>query len=355
MVLVLSNDDVARVLNMADCMRALEEAYVEQAHGRAVNQLRYDTNMPLPQRPERQARYEFKTMMGILPSKGVSALRMSSTLNHRPIRDGVERAERLYLAPGGTTVGLIQLYSTETGEPLAFIPDGVIQGARVGGSYGLAVKYLARQGASTMGLIGSGWQARFQVASAAVARDLDSVKVYSPNAEHRARFADEVGEEYGVNIRAVDSLEEAAADVDILAAATNARAPMIRGEFVRKGMHLAAVQNEFTREAIARADVQVSHTQRNYWIFEGGEDKGQYGQPAEHGNPAWEHEKLPLLEDVIAGKVPGRTNDDQVTMFRGHGLGIQFAAVAAHVYQLAREQGLGHEIPTEWFVQTFHT
>ncbi|HLQ34044.1 MAG TPA: ornithine cyclodeaminase family protein, partial [Chloroflexota bacterium] len=189
MALMLSNDDVAQVLSMDACMAALEDAYRELAAGRAVNQLRYDTNMPLPDRPERQARYEFKTMMGILPKAGVAALRMSSTLNHRPIRYGVERAERLYLAPGGGTVGLIQLYSTETGEPLAFMPDGMVQGMRVGGTFGLAVKYLARPEASTVGLLGSGWQARFQVASTSLARKVRLFKVYSPNPEHRLQFA----------------------------------------------------------------------------------------------------------------------------------------------------------------------
>ncbi len=145
MTLVLSNEDVASVLTMDICMEALEDAYRELAEGRAVNQLRYDTNMALPERPERLARYEFKTMVGVLPKYGVAALRMSSTLNHRPIRYGVERAERLYLAPGGGTVGLIQLYSMETGEPLSFMPDGAVQGMRVGASFGLGVKYLARK------------------------------------------------------------------------------------------------------------------------------------------------------------------------------------------------------------------
>jgi ornithine cyclodeaminase/alanine dehydrogenase-like protein (mu-crystallin family) len=98
MTLVLSNDEVASILTMEACMEALEEGYQEQAEGRAVNQLRYDINMPLPERAERQARYEFKTMVGILPKAGVAALRMSSTLNHRPIRFGVERFESLLLS-----------------------------------------------------------------------------------------------------------------------------------------------------------------------------------------------------------------------------------------------------------------
>ena len=353
MTLVLSNDDVASVLTMDICMEALEDAYKELAEGRAVNQLRYDTNMPLPGRPERLARYEFKTMVGILPKSGVAALRMSSTLNHRPIRYGVERAERLYLAPGGSTVGLIQLYSTETGEPLAFLPDGVVQGMRVGASFGLGVKYLARKNASVVGLLGSGWQARFQVASAGVARNLTLVKVYSPNREHREQFVHEVGERYRVNIRPVDSVEEAARDVDILIAATNARAPIVTGDLVQKGMHVTAVQNEISNEALSKADILVSHTEKNYLIYSGG--KGQYGEMVTHGSTKLEYGKMLLLDQVIAGKVKGRSRDDEVTMFRGHGLGLQFAAVGAKVYELAKRRGLGHEIPTEWFTQTLHT
>ncbi len=353
MTLVPSNEDVASVLTMAICMEALEKAYRELAEGRAVNQLRYDTNMPLPGRRERLARYEFKTMVGILPKSGVAALRMSSTLNHRPIRYGVERAERLYLAPGGSTVGLIQLYSTETGEPLAFLPDGVVQGMRVGASFGLGVKYLARKNASVVGLLGSGWQAQFQVASAAVARNLSLVKVYSPNREHREQFAHEIGERYRVKIRPVESIEEASRDVDILIAATNARARIVTGDLVQKGMHVTAVQNEISDEALSKADILVSHTEKNYLIYNGG--KGQYGEMVAHGSNKLQYGKMLLLDQVIAGKVKGRSRDDEITMFRGHGLGLQFAAVGAKVYELAKKRGLGHEIPTEWFTQTLHT
>lgn len=354
MTLVLSNEDVASVLTMETCMEALEEGYKEEAGGRAVNQLRYDINMPLAERTERKARYEFKTMVGILPKAGVAALRMSSTIQVRPLVDGIERIETLFAGPGGTTVGLVQLYSTDTGEPLAFMPDGVIQGMRVGGTYGLAIKYLARANASTMGLLGSGWQARFQIAAANVGRKLSLVKVYSPNREHREEFARNVGKEYGVKIRAVDSAAEAASDVDILMAATNSRAPVITGEFVRKGMHVMAVQNELSDQAVAKADLIVAHSSKRYLMVDGG--KGQYGEPIPHMPTSVEQEGLPLLEDIIARRIPGRTRDDQVTMFQsGSGMGIQFAAVGAKVYELAKERRLGHKIPTEWFTQTLHT
>jgi len=358
MVLVLSNEDVARVLTMEACMAALEEGYRESAAGRAVNQLRYDTNMPLPRRPERSARYEFKTRVGIIPKLGVAALRMSSTLDHRPIVYGQERSERLYLAPGGTTVGMVQLYSTATGEPLAFLPDGVLQGMRVGGTYGLAAKYLARKNASTLGLLGSGWQARFQVAAASLARNLSLIKVYSPNRDHREQFAREVSAEYEVNVRAVDTPEEAADQVDIFVSATNATTAIIPGDFVRKGMHVAAVSGrELSADALARGDVVVAHSSKHYLTTFGGEGEGQYGKlvPPKWGSDE-EQAQRPLLEDIIAGKVAGRTSEDQVTIYEsGSGLGLQFAAVGAKIYELAKQQGLGQTIPTDWFVQTLHT
>lgn len=348
MVVILSNEDVGRVLTMDMCLDALEGAYIELAEGRAVNQLRYDTNMPLSDRSERLARYEFKTMTGILPGAGVAAIRLSSTLNHKPVFDGIERAERL------TNLGLIQLYSTETGEPLAIMSDGLIQGMRVGATFALAIKYLARQEASVMGLLGSGWQARFQVAAAACVRSLELVKVFSPNAEHRQRFAREVGQQYGVNVVAVSTADEAVQDVDILTAATNARAPLVNAAMVRPGMHVNAVtQDELSDEAIAKAGLLAYNTEANFLRYEGGE--GQYGKPVPHGPASVKFGELPLLEDVITGKVRGRTSDSQITMFSGNGLGIQFAAVGARVYERAKSAGLGHEIPTEWLLQTEHT
>ncbi|MBM2809813.1 MAG: ornithine cyclodeaminase family protein [Chloroflexi bacterium] len=355
MVLMLSNQDVASVLTMDACMAALEDAFVEQAHGRAINQVRYDVNLPLTARPERKARYEFKTMVGLLPKVGMSALRMSSTLNHKPVKFDVERAERLYLSPSGGVTGLIQLYSMETGEPLAFMPDGVVQGMRVGGTFGLATKHLAREDASVMGLFGSGWQARFQVAATREVRNLKLVKVFSPTLEHRERFARDVSAEYGVPVKAVESPEEAAADVDILISATNAHARLIREDYVHNGMHVAAVQNEISNEAVQKADLQVTHTSKGYWVYEGGEGRGQEGELISQLNGMWDYPELPLLEDMIVGRIPGRTSADQITMFRGHGLGIQFAAVGALAYNLARARGLGHEIPGDWFVQTEHT
>ena len=101
----------------------------------------------------------------------------------------------------------------------------------------------------------------------------------------------------------------------------------------------------------------MSHVEQNYLVHTGGPETGQYGTRTQHGSEQVEarYGAMTLLHDVVAGRVPGRTSPDQITYFGGHGLGLQFAAVGARAYQLAKQQGLGHEIPTEWFTQTLHT
>ena len=356
MTLILNNDEIAAALSMGDCVDALEDAFREQAHGRAINQIRYDVNVPLEQRTERNARYEFKTMVGVLPKAGVAALRMSSTLNHRPIVDGVERSERLFTAGQNRTVGLVQLYSVQTGEPLAIMPDGIIQAMRVGGTYGLAMKYLARADSSILGLLGSGWQARFQVAAAAYVFKLSLVKVYSPNSEHRERFANEMSELHNLKACAVASADEAVRAVDILISATNSRRPTITEEMVQPGMHIATIKSqEWSDAALAKGNLIAAVSSNEYLTYFAGE--GQYGRqiPASESRFMSSHE-LPLLEDIIAGKIAGRTRREQITMLRnGSGIGIQFAAVAGRAYAHAKELGYGREIPTDWFTQSVNT
>jgi alanine dehydrogenase len=277
MTLILNNDEVAAAVSMRDCIDALEDGFREQAHGRAINQIRYDINVPLKERPERNARYEFKTMVGVVPKFDVAALRMSSTLNHRPIVDGFERSERLFAAGGNRTVGLIQLYSVRTGEPLAFMPDGIIQAMRVGATYGLAIKYLARSDSTRMGLLGSGWQAKFQVAAAVEVRPLSVVKVYSPNPDHRGEFARCMSEQHGLNVAAVSSAQDATSDVDILISATNSREPTIAESMVQKGMHIAAIKSqEWTDATLAKGDLVVAVSANEYLTYWAGE--GQYGR-----------------------------------------------------------------------------
>jgi ornithine cyclodeaminase/alanine dehydrogenase-like protein (mu-crystallin family) len=218
------------------------------------------------------------------------------------------------------------------------------------------MKYLARADSSSLGLLGSGWQARFQVAAAAHVFKLSLVKVYSPNAEHRDQFASEMSELHHLRVSAVSSVEEAVRDVDILISATNSRAPTITQEMIQPGMHIAAIKSQEWNDAtLAKGDLIAAVSANEYLTYYAGE--GQYGRQIPASESTFMNDRqLPLLEDIIAGKVAGRTRRDQITMLRnGSGIGIQFAAVAAKAYERAKELRYGREIPTDWFTQAVNT
>jgi len=264
-------------------------------------------------------------------------------------------------------VGLVQLFSFETCEPLAIFPDSYLQKVRVAATSGIAAKYMARENCRRMGLLGSGWQASAHAEAFCAVRPLEEIRVYSPNPDHRSEFAGEIANKMGIKVQAVDSPIEIF-DADIVVAATNSKEPVIHGKYLSKGTHFSSIgPYEVDAEAIEKADLLVIHSRERYQTRIAGE--GQFGELV-YGNPYvpseydWENHilsrlnlnRIPLLEDVVSGNVKGRTDESQITFFLNvQGLGLQFAAVGGRVYQLALEKGLGREIPTEWLTQTTNT
>ena len=172
MTLILSNNDVNKVLNMPDCLAILEDAYRGLHAGTAITRRRSDCITPT----EREdAVYGFKTMDGVIPSQGVSAVRLNSDIVTWPTVEGTMRRVKVPAAPNDRWVGLVLLFSTSNGEPLAIMPDGVVQRTRVGATNGLGIKYMARENADTIGILGSGWQAGTQLMAACSVRDIKSI------------------------------------------------------------------------------------------------------------------------------------------------------------------------------------
>src|SRR5215212_29319 len=208
-MLLLSNEDTEELLSMNDCMAALEEAYRELAHERAVSAARSDA-VSATTHPD--AVYSLKLMGGVIPSVGVGAVRLNSDI----ISFGEKRQEKLQLAPGNRYTGLVLLFSSHTGEPLAIFPDGVLQRMRVGAASALGVKYMARPDAATVGLIGAGWQAGGQVMAITAIRKIEVIRCYSPTREKREAFFNEMSERSGVAVQAVATPEEAVREAGIV-------------------------------------------------------------------------------------------------------------------------------------------
>src|SRR5712671_2971421 len=209
MTLILSNQDVETLLTMRDCIEVLEEVYVELSEGRGVNRRRSDCLVPSTR--DDGALYSLKSMDGVIPKLGIGAVRIDSDIVTFPRRGNNIRREKVPAAPNGRYVGLVLLFSSENGEPLAILPDGVMQRMRVGAANGLGIKYLARSNATTVGILGCGWQAGAQLMAACAVRKIASVRCFSPTKERREAFATEMSALLGIEVTAVDQPETAIA------------------------------------------------------------------------------------------------------------------------------------------------
>jgi len=365
-MLILSNEEIESLLTMELALKSLERAYIGQARGTAVNRPRSD--LYLPGIREGSA-YAFKTMEGGLTESKIVALRLNSDTIRWQERENRVVKDKLPTAPGKKWVGLIQLFSTETGEPLAMFPDGVIQRMRVAATSALAAREMARQDAAVMAIFGSGWQAGAHVPAFCAVRNLKKINVYSPTQANREKFAKEMEKLVGIPVEPMTSAAEAAKNADILVAATNAITRVIEPEWMKPGVHATCVKDcELGEATIHKADRVVIHAcnfaPENY-IAGFGDAKIAAHDPvdfirgakksARETAPAPFWATAPELKDVMGGRVPGRKSADEVTCFINNiGLGIQFAAVGSAIYSEAKARGIGKEIPTDWFLESVH-
>jgi ornithine cyclodeaminase/alanine dehydrogenase-like protein (mu-crystallin family) len=222
MTLILNNDDVKSVLTMEMTMRALEEAYQELAQNEAVCRPRIDIQIPTKD-PEKI--YQWGTMEGGSVS-GYFAIRMKSDVIYEQEYQGTRTQEKYCVRPG-KFCGLILLINIQNGEPVALINDGYLQHMRVGADSGIGVKYMAREDARVVGMMGSGGMARTHIEAFFLARKIDRVQVYSPTRAHRLEYAREITEKFGVEAVPVDKPQDVYKGAHIVAGCTDSTEPVI--------------------------------------------------------------------------------------------------------------------------------
>ncbi|HTI88740.1 MAG TPA: ornithine cyclodeaminase family protein [Alphaproteobacteria bacterium] len=358
-MLLVTNEEIETLLMMPECIARLEEAYRDFGNQDAVDIPRQDM---LVSNKREGAVHSFKTMSGSWPRAGVAALRLNSDIVNWPVHNGSPRRVKMPISePGGRYNGSVLLFSTDTGQLLCMFNDGVVQKTRVGGSSGVAAKYLSRKNAKVLGLLGTGWQAEAHLEAMCAVRDFDLVKVYSPTEANRRDFVERYRKKLNVNIKAVDSDHEAADGADILVSATNSMTPTIRPEWIRPGMHITSVRgSEIPLDVLKKVNRLVLNTAEPVaaypargWPSQVPEfTNGDYSRP---DIGVFDLSKTPELKDVVAGKAPGRASETEVTCFHNYkGLGLQFAALGSIVYEQAKSRKLGLAIEDRYFTQSVH-
>jgi alanine dehydrogenase len=365
-MLIIDNALVAELLAMKDCIAVQDEAFRGLADGRSIHRPRVDLYYPC----EREDGYfRWGTMEGACGD--YFAIRMKSDIVSWPRGTDGGWTEDKYCIQPGTYCGLILLLSTRTGEPLAFINDGVLQHMRVGGGAGLGVKYLSRPDAHVVAMIGSGGMARTYLEAFSCVREIRECRVYSPNRAHREAFAAAMGPKLGITIVPADSAREAIRGADIVSASTDSMLPVFETAWLEPGMHVTNLNlHELPKDSLARFDVVVRQGAMGLDLTDAGRfQKGRGGSPAAFiGGTDDQMARIPqagaattLLRpdgpvpdftDLVSGACAGRTNDREITFYMNVGnQGLQFSSVGGWVYEQAKKAKRGREIPTEWFIQ----
>ena len=365
MTLIINNHDVEQLLTMEMTIEALEMAYKQHVARESVCRPRIDIQIPTSD-PDKV--YRWGTMEGGSTS-GYFAIRMKSDIVYEQQYNGVVTEEK-YCTKPGLFCGLIFLTDTETGEPLAFINDGVLQHMRVGGDGGIGVKYMSREDSEVIGMLGSGGMARTHMAAfMAVRPGLKRLQVFSPTKANRERFAGEMADLYGIETKVCDRPEEIYQGADIVAGLTDSAVRVLDSKLIPKGAHVVNVGGggRPDEETLRKIDVyfRFGNATAPEGLPEFGLDdefityaaqsskpnfKTRRGGKRAHGSPA--PDRLVTFADILGGTNRGRTSRDQITYSeRGNLQGNQFWAVAGKVYEAAREKNMGREIPTEWFLQ----
>ena len=346
-MLLISDPEVRQVLNMGDCIEAMERAFAEEARGIAVNKPR--TRYKVPPDLEKPG-YMANIIPGAVPSSGVAALRYDSTIVQERVVAGTKRMD--FPSPLKRSWGFVLLFSLQTGEPLALVHDFSLSAIRVGATTGIANRALAKKDSKVVGIFGSGNEARTNLAAICAVRNIESVKVYSSTREHRDRFAEEMTETLNVEVQPVSSPEAVVKGSDIVMCATNSSQPVFDGKWLEPGQLVTTIAN--TDGVHRRTEADAATTIRSDFIVLNNKETAITNQQRElldlieGGKFSWD--KVCELGQVLTGQHAGRTSDQQIIYYKSNtGVGIQFAAAGALIYEECKKRGLGRELPSEWF------
>lgn len=313
-MLYLTEDDVRAVLTMDLALDAVAAAFRKLALDEAMN-------------PPRQRVQTDRVYLHVLPA----AAKTLGALGFKAYTSG----------PGGTQFR-VYLFDPREGGLTAMIEADYLGQARTGAASGVATKLLARPDAATVGIYGSGGQARTQLEAVCKVRSVKKVFVHSRDEYNRRTFATVMSELMQTEVIPVANPKQAAEGCDVVITATTAREPILKGEWLSPGCHLNLIGSNFLVKAEADAecfrDALITVDSKEQARLEAGD----FIAPMEAGLFGWSD----VLEFslVLAGRYPGRESPEQRTIFKSLGLGIEDIAVAARVVELAKAAGLGREI-----------
>ncbi len=271
--------------------------------------------------------HDMRILPAILPGIG-AGLRVGTT----------KKGDR----PGQGTGGfLLIFFDGETMEWKAAISDSLIHGVRSAVPDGMAAKHLALPNSKTLGMIGSGRIAQWATRAICAVRPIEEIKVYSPTPDHRKSYVSLFTKELGVKVTDFDSPEPVVRDSDIVAAATSPKEPVLDGAWLKPGsLFISNTPEEMDLTTARRATLIASiknEVKSHVPPYQAVQDLMDSGELTE-ADLSME------MGDIILGRKPGRTSDDEIIAYMNSGSGIYDVAISSYVYRKALDQGLGVDL-----------
>ena len=316
MALFLNEDDVRQLLTMPLTLEAVEEAHTELSLARAVDVPRQRTRLP---------QTALHILQGALPGRDAIGYK-AYTSNRSGVRF------------------LVHVFSAASGALRVVLAADYLGMMRTGAASGVATRWLARPDAEVMGVFGAGWQAEGNIEAVAAVRKLRRVKVFARNAERLAAFCTRMSDRLGLDVVPAASPEDAVRGSDIVSTITTAANPLFDAAWLSPGTHInAAGSNSVIRREVGEDVLKLCRPIVVDSVDTALKEAGDLLPLLEKGRLS--ERQLVELGDVILGRRPGRAKAEDITLFESQGMAIQDIAVAVRLEALAREQGLGVELP----------
>lgn len=318
MALFLSETDVKKVLTMPMALEAVESAHRDLALGQALDTPRARSRLP---------QTALHILQGALPAQGVLGY-------------------KAYTSNRSGNRFLVHLFDAATGQLRAVIEADYLGMIRTGATSGLAARWLARPGAKVAGVFGAGWQAEGHVRAICAALPLERVKVFSRRTDKLQAFCQRLSEATGVAVVPAGSAEATVRGSDLLGTVTTAAQPLFDAEWLEPGTHInAAGSNALIRQELSETVLKRCALITVDAVPTALAEAGDLLPLLEKGR--LHPRQLVELGEVIVARHPGRSSDQEITVFESQGMAIQDLAVALRVLRAAEAQGLGTPIPMQ--------
>ncbi len=326
-MLVLGRSQVEDLLDVGRLIDALGPAMADLSAGRASVPNRIAALVP-----EREG--FLAAMPGYAPSAGALVTKLVSLF---PRNAGT-------LLP--THQALIVVFDPDSGEPMALLDGTAITAMRTAACSALSARLLAREDAAVLAILGTGVQARSHARAMCRVRPIRQIRVAGRDPAKAVAVANELSSELKTDVRAVSTYAEALDGADLASAATHALEPVVRRAWLAPGVHVTSVGfnpagREIDDATVAEALVCVESRQAALAAFPAGAN--DLLMPIRDGVITAEHVHAELGE-IVAGKRPGRTSPDQITLYKSVGVAVQDAVAAALIVAAAREQSIGEHV-----------